>query len=174
MSDPLGGVIQSTASHSMPDRFGGGQKQTTGRSFESVLQGGDSTPAVSSRPTGAGLDQLRTDFANRLNSLPLDAAKMDEMFPEFFNTRTRLGLLREAVQGVPNSPRGIDLRGRFGQLENEWYQVEQIMKSDRDLSNGELIGLQARLYQVSQHVEVMSKVVDQMTSGIKTILNTNV
>ena len=48
------------------------------------------------------------------------------------------------------------------------------MRSDKDLSSGELLGLQARLYQVSQHIDVMSKVVDQMTSGIKTILNTNV
>jgi hypothetical protein len=39
---------------------------------------------------------------------------------------------------------------------------------------GELLGLQARLYQVSQQVEVMSKVIDQVTGGIKTILNTTV
>ena len=48
------------------------------------------------------------------------------------------------------------------------------MMSDRDLSTGELLGLQARLYQVSQHIEVMSKVVDQVTGGIKSILNTNI
>ena len=44
----------------------------------------------------------------------------------------------------------------------------------KNLSPGELLALQARLYQVSQHIEVMSKVVDQMAGGIKTVLNTNV
>jgi hypothetical protein len=37
-----------------------------------------------------------------------------------------------------------------------------------------LLGLQARLYQVAQHVEVVSKVIDQVTGGVKTILNTNI
>jgi hypothetical protein len=72
------------------------------------------------------------------------------------------------------APVGTDLRGRFGQVENEWNQVESVMRSNRELSTTELLGLQARLYQVTQHVEVLSKVVDQVTGGIKTILNTNV
>jgi hypothetical protein len=76
--------------------------------------------------------------------------------------------------GVGNTPKGTDLRGQFSKVEGEWHQLESIMKSDKDLSQGELLGLQARLYQVSQHVEVMSKVVDQVTGGVKTILNTNV
>jgi hypothetical protein len=71
-------------------------------------------------------------------------------------------------------PSGTDLRGRFGQIETEWNQVEAIMRSNKDLSTSELLGLQARLYQVTQHVEVLSKVVDQVTGGVKTILNTNV
>ena len=74
----------------------------------------------------------------------------------------------------PGAPANTDLRGRLGQVENEWNQVEQIMRTSPDMSTGELLALQARLYQVSQHVEVLSKVVDQVTGGIKTILNTNV
>ena len=85
-----------------------------------------------------------------------------------------MSLLREAMKGVDNTPTGANLKGMFGKVEGEWFNLEQVMKSDKDLSTGELLGLQARLYQVSQHIDVMSKVVDQMTSGIKTILNTNV
>ena len=62
----------------------------------------------------------------------------------------------------------------MARLETDWLNVERIMTSDKGLSTGELLGLQARLYQVSQHVEVVSKVVDQVTGGIKTILNTNI
>ena len=67
-----------------------------------------------------------------------------------------------------------DLRGNLVNTESEWKAVQQIMNSDKNLSQGELLALQQRLYMVSQHVEVMSKVVDQMAGGIKTVLNTNI
>jgi hypothetical protein len=155
------------------------------KSFEAVLQDGsvrprtvdEKGPAKSEKTesvSGASLEQLRTELTKRLNQIPNANKSFDEIWPELLRTRTRMGLLREAMQGVDKSPTGTNLKGLFGRVEGEWYGLEQIMKSDKDLSSGELLGLQARLYQVSQHIDVMSKVVDQMTSGIKTILNTNV
>jgi hypothetical protein len=84
-------------------------------------------------------------------------------------------MLKEAYSKIGNTSKATtDLSGRFTQIESEYKQVESIMRSDKNLSPGELLALQARLYQVSQHIEVMSKVVDQMAGGIKTVLNTNV
>ncbi len=118
---------------------------------------------------------MRLDLTERINRLPPGASNVSTLLPELIDTRTRLGMLRDVMtKSRGGTPVGTDLRGRFGQIENEWYQVEGIMKSNKDLSTTELLGLQARLYQVSQHVEVLSKVVDQVTGGIKTILNTNV
>lgn len=111
----------------------------------------------------------------RVNKLPPGSANVNALLPEFLTSRTRLGMMRE-VMAKTNAPGAsqTDLRGRFGQIETEWHQVESIMRSNKDLSTTELLGLQARLYQVTQHVEVLSKVVDQVTGGVKTILNTNV
>ncbi len=64
-------------------------------------------------------------------------------------------------------PEGKNVANRFSQTENEWLKLDNIMRSDKELSQGELLGLQARLYQVSQHIDVLSKVVDQMTGGVK-------
>ncbi|HKE58933.1 MAG TPA: hypothetical protein VKB46_19610, partial [Pyrinomonadaceae bacterium] len=155
----------------------GSSQQTPTRSFQAVLQDGSVRPRTveengskekSETVSGASLEQLRTELTKRLNQIPNSAKSFDEIWPELLRTRTRMGLLRDAMQGVDNTPTGTNLKGLFGRVEGEWYGLEQIMRSDKDLSSGELLGLQARLYQVSQHIDVMSKVVDQMTSGIKT------
>ncbi len=157
------------------------QSQKTGRSFESVLQntnrdGGDeaSSTAPPATISGAQVEQRSGELTKRLADLPPNSSKITALFPELIDSRTRLGLLKEAIQSVGRTPGSSNLHGRLGHIEERWYQLETIMKSNKDLSMGELLGLQAQLYQVSQHIEVMSKVVDQVTGGIKTILNTNV
>lgn len=167
------------------------------KSFESYLQQKDNPAQIppdsgqtktaetidkTKDPTTSGaemqkkLDQMEAELAARFNQTDQPQAdKVNKMLPELLDSKTRLGMLKEAYSKIGNTSKVTnDLGGRFIQVENEYKQVEAIMRSDKDLSTGELLALQARLYQVSQHIEVMSKVVDQMAGGIKTILNTNV
>ena len=173
-------LLQQAAKAAAPQ-----QQQPSTQSFEKVLEGGGTRPRTTETKqpkqpektegvTGASVDQLRKELSRRLSQMPGDAKSLDDVWPELLRTRTRMNLLREAMKGVDNTPTGTNLKGMFGKVEGEWFNLEKFMRSDKDLSSGELLGLQARLYQVSQHIDVMSKVVDQMTSGIKTILNTNV
>ena len=177
MSNPVASMNPAIAQQHEGHTSDAAQRQQPGgRSFEEVLQKDSDTSSVESTGiSGAKLEKMRLELMQRYNQLPRGASPTSILMPELIDGRNRLGLLREAMKGISkNAPVGTDLRGRFKQVESEWQDVERILKSDKDLSTGELLGLQARLYQVSQHVEVMSKVVDQMTSGIKTILNTNV
>ena len=186
MAEPVSAVAQGVISQNLEQQKLQQQTGAGGRSFESVLQQtgqGAGAPAEGSAPpppgrprtvSGAELERMRLDLMERINRLPPGSPNVSALFPELIDTRTRLGMLRQVMSKSGPTQVGTDLRGRFGQIENEWYQVETIMKSNKDLSTTELLGLQARLYQVSQHVEVLSKVVDQVTGGIKTILNTNV
>jgi hypothetical protein len=183
MSEPVSAVIPQVLSETTNAAAPGKQAAIT-RSFEAVLQDGSTRPrtvqeAGSGEPktegvSGASLEQLRAELAQRLDRIPTNDKSLDKIWPELMRTHTRMGMLREAMKGIDNTPTGTNLKGVFGKVESEWFNLEQIMRSDKDLSSGELLGLQARLYQVSQHIDVMSKVVDQMTGGIKTILNTNV
>lgn len=181
MSDPVSGIVQGNLSQQLEgQRFQ--QQGTPGRSFESVLHQQEDG-AATGRPdaqapapvSGAKIEQMRLDLMDRVNKLPPGSPSANALLPELLDSRTRLGMLRDVISksNAPGSTR-TDLRGRFGQIETEWNQVESIMRSNKDLSTTELLGLQARLYQVTQHVEVLSKVVDQVTGGVKTILNTNV
>jgi uncharacterized coiled-coil DUF342 family protein len=165
------------------------------KSFESYLQqdsktqtqSGDNTltpaqtiektqePNVSGADMQKKLDQMEAELAERFKQQNQDQNKINKLLPELTDSKTRLGLLKEAYRKIGDTPKATsDLSGRFVQVENEYKQVEAIMRSDKNLSTGELLALQARLYQVGQHIEVMSKVVDQMAGGIKTVLNTNV
>ncbi len=158
------------------------------RSFDSYLQqtpempGGatvgvekPAAPTVSGSEMQTKLNQMQAELAQRFNQNNPDQNKMKAMLPDLLDNKSRLGLLKEAYSKIGNASKTTNnLSGQFTQVESEFKAVESIMKSDKNLSPGELLALQARLYQVSQHIEVMSKVVDQMAGGIKTILNTNV
>lgn len=184
MADPVSGIAQGNLSQQLEGQKLQQQQGGGGRSFESVLRQQEGDPSAAgptpgaNAPTpvsGAKIEQMRVDLMERVGRLPQGSPNVNALLPELIDSRTRLGMLRE-VMSKPSAagPSGTDLRGRFGQIETEWNQVESIMRSNKDLSTSELLGLQARLYQVTQHVEVLSKVVDQVTGGVKTILNTNV
>ena len=182
MADPVSGIVQGNLSQQLEGQRFQQQQGTAGRSFESVLRQTEGGPAAGQPEaqapapvSGAKIEQMRLDLMERVGRLPPGSPNVNALLPELLDSRTRLGMLRE-VMSKPGAggAAGTDLRGRFGQIETEWNQVEAVMRSNKDLSTTELLGLQARLYQVTQHVEVLSKVVDQVTGGVKTILNTNV
>jgi hypothetical protein len=180
MADPVSGIVQGNLSQQLEGQRLQ-QQQGGGRSFEQVLQqqeGAAGPPPEANAPppvSGAKIEQMRLDLMERVSRLPPGSPSANALLPELLDSRTRLGMLREVMSKRDAAGAGgTDLRGRFGQIEAEWNQVESIMRSNKDLSTTELLGLQARLYQVTQHVEVLSKVVDQVTGGVKTILNTNV
>lgn len=189
MGDIVSGIVQKQMSSNTP----GMEKQLlqqsqNGRSFENILQngGGQTTQNQTSQPVSAEnnitsdkkLDGMRRDLIERYNSLPEGVPKTTVVLPEFLDVKTRMSsfknLLNEAMGKGLNTTQSKDVVGKFTNIEQENNQLNSIIYSDKELSQGELIGLQARLYQVSQHIDVLSKVVDQMTSGVKTVLNTNV
>lgn len=196
MSDMISGVAGQLFQQILEKQASQQPPQTSGsRSFESYLQQDVRTQTPTDdktttsiqqvdkpqEPTTSGaemqqkLDQMEAELAERFKQQNKDQNRINQMLPELTDSKTRLGLLKEAYSKIGDTSKVTnDLSGRFVQVENEYREVESIMRSDKNLSTGELLALQARLYQVGQHIEVMSKVVDQMAGGIKTVLNTNV
>lgn len=156
--------------------------QTGGKSFESHLQdkiqnAGDQTKADKpNAETSRKLDQIQADLQKRTQVPDSDPAKMTQLLREIMGENGgRMSMLKEAYDKLGKTSKvPSDLRGNLINTEREWNAVQQVMNSDKNLTQGELLALQQRLYMVSQHVEVMSKVVDQMAGGIKTVLNTNI
>ena len=57
---------------------------------------------------------------------------------------------------------------------NGWNEVESAIGSAGNLSALQLLELQVRVYRVAHKIEIFSKVADQTSSGIKSVLNTNI
>lgn len=174
MAEPVTGVargVTPTESKGVNEQ----DKQVGGRTFERVLRQDGKREAEVNPPDAPDpmLERMQNDLRQRLSQLP-PGEGVRALLPELIDTRTRVRLLGEALGGAPRHPSATEWKGRFEQIEGEWQQLEKLMRSDREFTPGELLGLQAQLYRVSQHVEVLSKVIDQVTGGIKTILNTNV
>ena len=184
MAAPIQSVAMSPpAGQASPGAQKNNQPGSTQRSFDSVLRGTEGSGTSGQQPaagtesgtSGARIEQLRLELMERTGRIQGDNKKLASMAPDLTDGKTRKGLLQEAMKGLHNPAlAGSDMKSLLGEIEDQWLNVERIMTSDKSLSNGELLGLQARLYQVSQHVDVVSKVVDQVTGAIKSILNTNV
>src|SRR5215203_3235711 len=192
MSDMISGVAGQLFQQILENQTLKQQPQTqNNRTFESYLQQDTKTQAddktttqsveKTQEPTTSGtdmqkkLDQMEAELAEKFKQTNQNQGDFNKMMPELLDSKSRLGMLKEAYGKIGDTSKVTsDLSGRFRQVETEYKQVEAIMNSDKNLSTGELLALQARLYQVGQHIEVMSKVVDQMAGGIKTVLNTNV
>ncbi len=153
------------------------QMQDTGKNIQSETV----TKVENPKTSGADMQNKLAEFQKELAESYKQPGKIEnkfqnnELINELTTSKSRFGLLKEAYSKIGDTSKVTsDMSGRFTQIENEYKAVENIMSSDKNLSSGEMLALQARLYQVSQHIEVMSKVVDQMAGGIKTVLNTNV
>ncbi|MDQ2747470.1 MAG: hypothetical protein M3T96_09440 [Acidobacteriota bacterium] len=186
MSDAISAVVQKQVNSGMPGMEKQPSQQTpAGSSFENILQnGGRQTPETTNNSSVPNItddkkiNAMRLDLINRYNNLPNGMPSTTAILPEFLDMKTSMSGMKKILSDAMNS--GISnnqtqgVIGKFTGIEKESSDLNAIMNSGKNLSQGELLGLQARLYQVSQHIDVLSKVVDQMTGGVKTILNTNV
>lgn len=152
-----------------------------GKTFEAHLQdkiqSGDQAKADGpGTDASTKLEQIQAELQKKNQVTEADTSKMTQMLKEIMgDSGGRMSMLKDAYNNLGKKGKVTgDLRGNLVTTEKEWNAVQQIMNSDQNLTQGELLALQQRLYMVSQHVEVMSKVVDQMAGGIKTVLNTNI
>jgi CRISPR/Cas system-associated endoribonuclease Cas2 len=117
---------------------------------------------------------LENDLRRRLDGAgatqPRDFFKVD-----FKNAKTQVQNLNRAAAGLPKSDALAPLRDRVKAIEEQFEASGKLLKGLDSIDNPEeLLRVQVQLYQVTQNVELMSKVVDQVSSGIKTVLQTPV
>ncbi len=180
MSEAISAIVQQVIQQSTSNPQMS-QPATVGktRSFESYLN--QTEKSKGTEPTASNnqslqqkADDIQNNLTGKLQNIGNISKDPGAIPTELLDSKSRMGFLREAFDKLGSDKAASGFQGKFLQMESDYKQVEAIMSSDKNLSPGELLALQARLYQVSQHIEVMSKVVDQMAGGIKTVLNTNV
>ena len=137
--------------------------------FASELQGGTVVSPASSAPVDSRIEQLKSELRQRLEQLP--SAESANSPLDLVDPEERMRLLRQALAD-PDS-KGNIATASFARLEVDWREIETLITSSNDLSQQDLLILQARLYQLSEQIQLLSKMVDHLTNGVKTVMHTN-
>ena len=83
--------------------------------------------------------------------------------------------LNKRVDGLPKTPAFEPIRNRLASIDSQFQNAGNLMNSVKGMeSPGDLLKVQMQMYQLSENLELMSKVVEQVTSGVKSILQTQV
>ena len=89
------------------------------------------------------------------------------------HAKTRLDTLTSRVNALPKTPAFDPLRQRLTSVDNQFQAAGKLVNSlSGQQSPADLMKVQMQMYQMTENLELMSKVVEQVSSGVKSILQT--
>jgi hypothetical protein len=91
------------------------------------------------------------------------------------NAKVNVDQLTKRINALPKTPAFQPFRDRLASIDTQFQDAGKLMNSIKGgESPQQLLKIQMSMYQLTENVELMSKVVDQVTSGMKNILQTQV
>lgn len=94
--------------------------------------------------------------------------------PELKTARANLTKLNVAVAKMPENKNSVSIRDSLSAIETMYQQSARLIGGSKGMDLQSLLRIQSELYRMSENIDVLSKVVDQVTSGVKTIFQTQV
>ena len=84
-----------------------------------------------------------------------------------------ISALTNRVNALPKTPAFDPLRQRLASIDHQFQSTGKLVNSLGQSSNSaDLLKVQMQMYQMTENVELMSKAVEQVTSGVKSVLQT--
>ena len=117
---------------------------------------------------------LKADLSQRLAKS--EAASAHELFAvDMKEAKNAIANLTNRVSALPETSAFDPVRKRLANIDSQFQSVGKLLNSVQGTQNqADLMKLQVHMYQLSENLELMSKVVEQMTSGMKSVLQTQV
>ena len=117
---------------------------------------------------------LQADLSRRLKQTGNVSAQ--ELFAnDLKNAKHSVHELTARVNALPKASAFDPLRNRLVSIDQQFRSTDQLMNSVKGSQNPEdFLKVQMRMYQLTENLEMMSKVVEQLTSGVKSVLQTQV
>ena len=110
----------------------------------------------------------RLEAAKSTNPTQLYGADIGE-------ARKRIDQLHKKVEGLQKSSEASPLRDRLAAIESQFAASEKRLGTIPETDNlRDLLAMQTEMYKLGQNIEILSKVVDAATSGIKSTLQMQV
>jgi hypothetical protein len=114
---------------------------------------------------------LQADLNNRLKTTSSQQIFSSEMT----NATNSFQQLALRVNALPKTSALDPLRQRLASIDSQFQATGRLVNSVKGTeSPAELMKIQMQMYQLSENLELTSKVVDQITSGVKSILQTQI
>ncbi len=88
--------------------------------------------------------------------------------------RVNLNRLNATVNKMPENKSSASIRDSLSSIESQYQQSAKLIGGSQSMDLQSLLKVQTQLYKMSENIDVLSKVVDQVTSGVKTIFQTQV
>jgi|KBSMisStaDraftv2_1062788.scaffolds.fasta_scaffold147875_4 hypothetical protein len=117
---------------------------------------------------------LKAELTNRLEKGGNQAAT--DMFTSRIRAaKSNITQLTKRVNALPKTPAFDPVRQRLASVDSQFQSAGQMVQGLRGTeSPGDLMKIQMQMYQLTENLEIVSKVVEQVTSGVKSILQTQV
>ena len=91
------------------------------------------------------------------------------------SARVQLDALHRKAQAIPPGPAAETVSERLNSLDAQFQNSGKILEGLSNLSTpGDMLKFQMQMYQFSQNMELMSKVVEQVSGGAKQMLQVQV
>lgn len=118
--------------------------------------------------------QLISEVRQRIEANP--AASPQQVYaPDMARQAERIGSTRKRVEALPKSDFSISVTARLDQIDSQFRSAGSLLNKITSIDDPRsLLQLQMQLYQVSQNVEIVSKAVEQVNSGVKQVLQTQI
>ena len=151
----------------------GGEGKVSGK-FDQVKASQPEGPAPVAEAGEAAAKRAEHDLRKRL-----EAAKSTNPTQiygaDIGEARKRIDQLHKKVEGLKKSSEASPLRDRLTAIESQFAASEKRLGTMPETDNlRDLLAMQSEMYKLGQNIEILSKVVDAATSGIKSTLQMQV
>jgi hypothetical protein len=117
---------------------------------------------------------LETDLSKRIEKSGTTSAH--RLFAvDMKRAKEGVDSLATRVNALPKTSAFEPFRKRLASIDTQYQSAGKLVNSAGSTGNpGDLMKVQMQMYQLTENLEMMSKVVEQVTSGVKSILQTQV
>ena len=116
--------------------------------------------------------RLALDLVKQLQSS--NPLPVHELFaPKLQQAKLGVQNLTKRVNALPKTQAFDPLRKRLASIDSQYQAAGKLVNSLQGAKNpGDLMKVQMQMYQLTENLELMSKVVEQVSSGVKSVLQT--
>lgn len=117
---------------------------------------------------------LKTELTSRLEKGGNQAAN-DMFTSQIRAAKNNITHLTKRVNALPKTPAFDPVRQRLASVDSQFQSAGNMVHGLKgNESPADLMKIQMQMYQLTENLEIVSKVVEQVTSGVKSILQTQV